>query len=1617
MFPEEPLDIIIEAAFGADRRRPQDWEWTDLTSRWRADTDITATTGRSEGAQQAEASSIQIELRNNDGHLTPDDPRSPYWPYVDEGLPMRITVDPGVGDPLVLAGFAASIAPRWPSGTSHLAVVPIEISGVMREYGRGESTIASTPRRWIPRQPACIGYWPCDEGELTTASRAIVGRQPLLRMNGPMPQWGSGELADWLPSGISMGADRLVDMLVTWDYPVAAVGVEWACDWVMRAEGNDNAFRVLMLGHGDGDELPRDDWLLSSDGDTITLSGVFNATENDSTTFISSFDAPMVFDGRMHHLRFETRNVVGGMEWAFYIDGAPAVEELADYNTQRISGWRIYTEPDAELAFGHLAAYATHTVDGPAIWDPELATSAVFYPPTAEVAAAAAMGHRDETASTRVERLCAEEAIPLAVIGAEETLAADSFPSAVEEGEGWGVAETGQPWQTWSQNIDEGDEAEFTVTDGTATVTSADDGGTEYAAHLDGLTIAGDWDITALVELSADSSIAITAQRGEDPIEDQTISGILRHLTPDGPGEDAPGIAIAISHPDVGTGTVQLTRDLQPGQPYWIRLRKRGLLITMRYWEDGVIEPPDWDLDISRNVSELSAGFVGVSGGIIDADAEVKLHDFQVTAADPGGTPMGPQRPATLLDILHEAELAEDGILYEDGFGLGFRTRRSRYNQPVMLELDAAERELGLPFEPTRDDQRYRNQWTIDRTSGDSATATDETSQAQKGPRDDSLEVNYAADTQLPDRASWELNKSTTPRMRYPHLSAILHASPSLVEDVMAIRLGDRVQAHNLPPQHPRDLDQVVEGMTHTIRRRRQWFWDAIVSPADPWEVGTYGPELVTPGLHIDGAPGGFASTDTARVRWGSSIARIGSELIRWPVNGVLQLTGDMDLRAHIRPEDWTRPVQTIVTKFRGALDERQFIWRLNEGFAEFWWSSDGTDDNPGHSEAPIPASLGQSLFMRVTMDADNGNDEYEVTHFVGDSIDGPWHQTGPSAVGGGAAQLHQARTHVEVGSREAGGQQWLIGEIYRVQIRGDIDGPVLTDADFTVHEDDARTFVDDYGHQWDVHGSAQMRNPLPPKPTDRVRWDTDTCTIAHDIDLTGTDTFDVEVRTHAGPRWTTDPTQWVDGSLHLQTGGVVVEVENIADPTGNELDFVGESALEIEYINVHYAPSVESPAPGALLICAWQSSWEGHGSDMGYTLDGPMEMGAMTGGALNSWAVMIDAHEVLEDAGDTGTRLAWFSTLNRHAALSIVAHSVASSRLVTSEGGYASTANQDEFDVEGSLDVRIDATLPEVDDGLLTLAAQWDLQAGERGWALHLTSDGYLALDQTPDGQTIVGTTASEPLTEVGRRVVRCTAEANGSNSTIRYFVGSGMSGPWTQIGTDQVISLAEPHQADAPVSVGSYANASTPASEETEFHRFWLMDEIGGEPVIDLRLDRWEPGDISHEDQTGWGWALATASGGAEVIAGAGGNTPTVQEHHSAFVDEDVITITTSEEVHEGAWLIAIQGWDWDPNDEFGTGPEGLGWEELAVSPDMDPQDVPRIGAWAREVTQSGPQTVTFPVADPTDDHHARLYVLSDFDGASGQIITAHRVGHVAKEVATGTNISLAYPARYAL
>lgn len=214
----------------------------------------------------------------------------------------------------------------------------------------------------------------------------------------------------------------------------------------------------------------------------------------------------------------------------------------------------------------------------------------------------------------------------------------------------------------------------------------------------------------------------------------------------------------------------------------------------------------------------------------------------RAAAADLGDTtPVGAQRPGTLLDLLRQAEDADGGVLHEFGAGLTYLPRVSRYNQTAALALSKVSGHIADAPEPTDDDQQTRNDVTANRTNGSFARVVDQPHVDSEGRYDEAVTVNVSKDSLLANIAAWRVHLGTVAAMRWPKIALNLARNPSLIPSWLAFRIGNRATvAHDITQLPGVDVDLLVDGWSERIG---PYSWDVELNavPALPWQVGVLG--------------------------------------------------------------------------------------------------------------------------------------------------------------------------------------------------------------------------------------------------------------------------------------------------------------------------------------------------------------------------------------------------------------------------------------------------------------------------------------------------------------------------------------------------------------------------------------------------------------------------------------------------------------------------------------------------------------------------------------------------------------------------------------------------------
>jgi hypothetical protein len=198
----------------------------------------------------------------------------------------------------------------------------------------------------------------------------------------------------------------------------------------------------------------------------------------------------------------------------------------------------------------------------------------------------------------------------------------------------------------------------------------------------------------------------------------------------------------------------------------------------------------------------------------------------------------------------------------------------------------------------------------------------------------------------------------------------------------------------------------------------------------------------------------------------GLVLSGFSGEYARTPDQAALEISGDIDIQVKLAMPDWTPSTDmSIINKWgAGALAGREWDFRLGTtgGLSIVWNNSAGTLLSKA-STATISAADGAALYVRVTMDVDNGASGFDVKFYT--SLDGSaWTQLGTTVTTAGSTSIITTTANaLTIGGTVGGSTLPLTGTVQRAIIRNGYDGAgtVVFDADFSTQTANALAFTE----------------------------------------------------------------------------------------------------------------------------------------------------------------------------------------------------------------------------------------------------------------------------------------------------------------------------------------------------------------------------------------------------------------------------------------------------------------------------------------------------------------------------------------------------------------------------
>ncbi len=402
--------LLVEAAFGANLRADiTTWSWTDIAGDVRQANrrGILVTQGRGDETSQASPAGCTFELDNSTGNYSTGNPGSVYWPNVKRNTPIRVSIDPGTGRPILrFQGYADGWTPGW-DASANLAIVRLSASGILRRLQQGKTPLKSPLYRAISRAtPAPVAWWSLEDGSLVTAPTAVIGTPMVAAPASVFSHLDTGTVSGSVagPPGGATAADMSKGGQLT-GYVSGTSGTSWRLGIAfqykepVKATESSNVVTIATV-----DAAGNPGWWRFS----AAPSGANNwawefGIEGVSTTLDDG--TPALDDGNWHWLEIQVQNGAGtNATYTLSIDGVVRASGTDRGFIKAGTLTRVLVADSGDLdAASHLVVWPTNAALSQSIYD-------------------AFTGYAGETVTARLTRLCGEEDVPIAITGASDIL-------------------------------------------------------------------------------------------------------------------------------------------------------------------------------------------------------------------------------------------------------------------------------------------------------------------------------------------------------------------------------------------------------------------------------------------------------------------------------------------------------------------------------------------------------------------------------------------------------------------------------------------------------------------------------------------------------------------------------------------------------------------------------------------------------------------------------------------------------------------------------------------------------------------------------------------------------------------------------------------------------------------------------------------------------------------------------------------------------------------------------------------------------------------------------------------------------------------------------------------
>lgn len=386
MNPEVQVAILI------------DGNWVDITDDVLGRDRIRHARGRSDWASKVTYGRATMSLKNAVGRYSPRNPLSDLYGKIGRNTPIRVMANGRIR-------FIYELA-EWPQRAAPDIYVPIEAAGVLRRLSERQDQLKSVIRRTLYEQgelPTPVAYWPGEDGSQSTALwSALPNRRPMT-------------------VGANVNLASHSGFVCSDPIPVLNDGSFYGN--VAGYDTSSGVVTALCLVHFDEDPLPADglSFMVVNGSGTgsywrvqVNINRTFRlqVADDDGAVITTSGNSPFALSSNRGAL-VALRLVQSGanVSWFIRVYEPPSPGFTSGYTFTAVHSGTVNSRTFGRvtrLTIGSSTGLGQTAVGHVGLWTSALSDKVLW---------AAVDAFVGEPAGRRIERLCLEEGVPLAVVG------------------------------------------------------------------------------------------------------------------------------------------------------------------------------------------------------------------------------------------------------------------------------------------------------------------------------------------------------------------------------------------------------------------------------------------------------------------------------------------------------------------------------------------------------------------------------------------------------------------------------------------------------------------------------------------------------------------------------------------------------------------------------------------------------------------------------------------------------------------------------------------------------------------------------------------------------------------------------------------------------------------------------------------------------------------------------------------------------------------------------------------------------------------------------------------------------------------------------------------------